>query len=53
MVGRFLSWKVTIFASAVDKWLVRRCFEATQISYYSDSGVSASIDDSCPNQVLL
>lgn len=44
MVGRFLSWKVTIFASAVDKWLVRRCFEATQISYYSDSGVSASID---------
>lgn len=53
MVGQFLPRKVTIFASVIDKWLVRRYFEATQISRYSDSGVLASIDGSCPNQVLL
>ena len=47
MLGQFLPWKVTIFASVIDKWLVRRCFKATQISCYSDSGVLASIDGSC------
>lgn len=47
------AWKVSIFAFVTGKWLVRRYFEAMQISCFFNLEVLATIDDFCPNQLSL
>ena len=47
------AWKVSIFAFVTGKCLVRRYFEAMQISCFFNLDVLATIDDFFPNQLSL